>query len=363
MSDGGPGGKSIKVWFGTVTVCRPGSQTQCQTIDHLLLDTGSTGLRVLSSVLSPTLSLPAVNGPNGQPMLNCAQYLDNSFTWGPVVSADVTLGGSTAANLPIQVIADPRYNALSAKCATGVANATTSELGAKGILGIGLFQQDCGVGCSRVTNNGIYFNCSNAACTSVAATTASTNLQLQNPVGAFSHDNNGILIDLPPVNAAGAPSVTGTMYFGIGTQANNTLGASTTVMTTNGNGYITTSFENVNLTTSFIDSGSNGIYFDYSPITQCTSSNLSGFYCPASVSSFPAINVGTNGASSLVSFSIDNASTQFANRSNAVLPQLAGTVNDAKTFDWGLPFFFGRRMYIGFEGRSTGTVQGTFFAY
>src|ERR1700735_4765928 len=41
--------------FVSVTLCAPGSTTNCQTIDHVLVDTGSVGLRVLQSVLTPSL--------------------------------------------------------------------------------------------------------------------------------------------------------------------------------------------------------------------------------------------------------------------------------------------------------------------
>ncbi|MGB9364088.1 MAG: DUF3443 family protein, partial [Candidatus Sulfotelmatobacter sp.] len=41
--------------FANVTVCVPGTST-CQTIDGVLVDTGSSGLRIISSALS--LSLP-----------------------------------------------------------------------------------------------------------------------------------------------------------------------------------------------------------------------------------------------------------------------------------------------------------------
>ena len=53
----------VNVPFVTVTVCVPGSTTQCQTIDHVTVDTGSSGLRIISSVLSITLppqTIPAV---------------------------------------------------------------------------------------------------------------------------------------------------------------------------------------------------------------------------------------------------------------------------------------------------------------
>ncbi len=360
--DNGPAGNAVNVPYATVTVCQAGSTSQCQTIDHVLLDTGSTGLRVLSSVLSSSLNLPVQNGASGFPLLNCSQFLDGSFTWGPVVRADVSLGSNTASNLPIQVIADQRYNATSAVCGTGQANATVSALGAKGILGIGLFQQDCGPGCANVANNGVYYTCSSAACTKAVATTVAQTLQLQNPAGSLTHDNNGLLIDLPAVAGSGAVSTSGSLYFGIGTQTNNGLGAAS-VQTTDNNGYITTAFGGKNLATSFIDTGSNGLYFDTATITRCTGSSVFGFYCPAAATTLTAVNIGANGTRTTVTFGVDSASRLLANTANSVLPQLSGPVGDSQTFDWGLPFFLGRRVFIGFESRVTGTQQGPFFAY
>src|SRR5260370_9145603 len=49
--------------FTSVTVCAPGSTSNCQTISGILVDTGSSGLRILSSVL--TVSLPQQTAPGG----------------------------------------------------------------------------------------------------------------------------------------------------------------------------------------------------------------------------------------------------------------------------------------------------------
>ena len=46
----------------SVTVCTPGTST-CQTIDDILLDTGSYGLRIFKQAL--TVSLPQVTGAAG----------------------------------------------------------------------------------------------------------------------------------------------------------------------------------------------------------------------------------------------------------------------------------------------------------
>lgn len=360
--DSGPGGNSVNVLYTTVTVCHPGSQSQCQTIDHVLLDTGSTGLRLLSSVLSPSLSLSASTGASGFPLLNCLQFLDTSFTWGPVVSADVVFGANTASNVSIQVIADPKFTALSSACATGLANDSVGALGAKGVLGVGLFKEDCGQGCTSAANNGVYYTCTSATCQRVAGTTVSLSKQIKNPVVLLAHDNNGVVIDLPSVAGSGANSVAGSMYLGIGTQSNNQVGAAS-VLTTDGNGYIATTFAGRNLATSFLDTGSNGLYFDSTTIALCTDPKASGYFCPATAATLTATNAGLNGVKATVSFGIDNATTQLANTTYFAFPRLAGPINDFQTFDWGLPFFFGRRVFIGIEGQSSNVGPGPFFAF
>ncbi|MGA9992093.1 MAG: DUF3443 family protein, partial [Thiobacillaceae bacterium] len=51
---GPPGVHAINGPYVSVTLCAPGT-TNCQTIDHLLVDTGASGARVLASVLQPAL--------------------------------------------------------------------------------------------------------------------------------------------------------------------------------------------------------------------------------------------------------------------------------------------------------------------
>src|SRR3569623_801595 len=65
---GPPGAENVNGLFTTVTLCVPGT-AQCQSIDHVLVDTGSIGLRVLAAEL--TLSLPAVKTGSGQQLLVC----------------------------------------------------------------------------------------------------------------------------------------------------------------------------------------------------------------------------------------------------------------------------------------------------
>ena len=74
--------------------------------------------------------------------------------------------------------------------------------------------------------------------------------------------------------------------------------------------------------------------------------------------------VGANAVSSSVfSFSIDKATDLFASGTNTVLPTLAGPMGDPTSFDWGMPFFYGRRVFIGIEGMSPSLAAGSFYAF
>lgn len=74
--------------FTTVTICKPGTST-CQDIPDVLVDTGSDGLRLLSSQV--TVSLPAVTDNSSNPLQECVGFSDGSYVWGGVVSADIKL--------------------------------------------------------------------------------------------------------------------------------------------------------------------------------------------------------------------------------------------------------------------------------
>jgi hypothetical protein len=355
----GPANNTVNGLYASVTICVPGT-SNCQTIDGVQVDTGSVGLRLLASAV--TLSLPAVNDSGGHPIGNCATYADKSFTWGPVVTADVQLAGETAAAVPIQLVAAPAFADAPSDCSNGGTAAHTADaLSAHGLLGVGVFRQDCGPACSPGGVSPpppVYYSCSGQACSTTAVPLGS---QLQNPVWLFPQDNNGLLVSLPTVSPTGAPSAAGTLVFGIGTQANNGLG-SARVYTTDYSGNFTTSFNGAEYSSSYLDTGSNGLYFlDDSTIglPACPGED-SGWSCPPSTVNFTATNRGSNGTSGSVSFSIANAERLFATGNNA-LANLGGP--DTGDFDWGLPFFFGRTTFIGIEGQRSSAGAGPYWAY
>ncbi len=136
----------------SVTVCTPGTST-CQVVTDLLLDTGSAGLRIFKQALS--VPLPQVTVGSGS-LAECIQFGDGSSDWGPVQMASVILGNEPAVQVPIQVI-DATFGALSSACRN--ADTSPASAGFNGILGVGLFAQDCGGLCASSANNGIYSAC------------------------------------------------------------------------------------------------------------------------------------------------------------------------------------------------------------
>jgi len=355
--DAGPT-NNINLLFTTVTICAPGSTSNCQSIDHVLVDTGSTGLRIMSSVLSPSLSLRQQTDANSNPVVECGQFA-SGFTWGPVKVADVRMAGELAGSVPMQVIGDPAFSVVPSDCsAIGGPLNSVSTLGANGLLGVGVFQQDCGPACALSVIPGTYYICPPTC----QATRASLAQQVQNPIGLFPVDNNGVIIALPSVSAMGAPSVRGSMIFGIGTQGNNGLGNAHVLPVNPNTATFTTVLNLVSYSNSFIDSGSNALFFD-STIPPCSGS-LAAFYCPPVTRNLSATNQGTSGALSTVTFQVANADSLFAaNPTFFAFGNLAGSNPDATSFDWGLPFFFGRNVFTAIEGQNTPAGPGPYVAY
>jgi hypothetical protein len=353
----GPTDNDADMLFISVTVCVPGTST-CQTIPDVQVDTGSEGLRILSSALS--ISLPSMT-QSENPLAECISFADNSFLWGPMATADIEMAGEKASSVPVQIVGDANFPGAPAACNTGGPNdGSLAELGAEGLIGLGVFQQDCGSACaapvSEVPN--MYYSCDTSGICSAASVSLAD--QLVDPVWEFPQDNNGLLITLPSIPATGAATASGSVIFGIGTQSDNALG-SATVYTTDDEGYFTTTFQGVAYPESFLDTGSNGLYFlSASTLGIAECSDEPGFYCPSATVSYTATNTGANGASGQVSFSIADADTLFAT-DDAAFNDLGGDNPDS--FDFGLPFFFGRSVFIGIQGQSSPGGTGPYWAY
>jgi hypothetical protein len=361
--DNGPpgGGGSVDVAFVSVTLCVPGTTT-CQTIDHVTVDTGSSGLRIISSVLPSSFALPQQTATTGSGLAECFQF-DDGYTWGSVNLADVKIAGEVAANIPVHLI-DPSFASVPGDCSSsGPAENTVADFGAKGIIGINQIVADCGSYCAdqNPVQTGSYYSCAGSTCTAVAVAVAD---QVPNPIARFAKDSNGAVLQFPVVPAAGAATLAGSLVFGIGTAPNNGLG-SASVLTVDSDGNLTTVFNGQTFDTSYIDSGTNALSFNDTAIPQCTSAESSGYFCPTSTVSLTAQNKGLNGVTSSVSFTVANSDMLFANASYTAFDDLAtpyGT-SDNTTFVWGFPFFIGRSVYVAVDGASTPGGKGPYVAY
>jgi hypothetical protein len=337
----------------SVTVCAPGSTSNCQTINNIQVDTGSFGLRVVGpGVLNSSLqsALQPITVSGGQ-LAECATFADG-VTWGTVRTASISIGGETATNIPIQIIGDKDTSTVPSQCNSGSVENTASDLGANGILGIGTAPTDCGATCANAATAvsfSNYFACPNGG--SCARTQVSLAQQVANPVARFPTDNNGVIVQMPPVSDTGASSATGTLVFGIGTQSNNALAAAQT-FTTDAYGDLNNSVFNGTTVQAFFDSGSNAYFFSDSSIAQC--SKYTGFYCPSSAQTRSITLVGLNNVKATADIGILSAATLFSNGSNYAFNDLAGRIGGSASFDLGLPFFYGRHMYVGFDQTANG---------
>ena len=379
----GEAGGFVNEIFTTVTVCPHGTQN-CATIPNVEIDTGSIGLRLLSSALgSVTLNPISING---NPLEECVQFGDTSYTWGPMQLADVEIAGEKASDIPVQLLgpppstvpADCLANPVNSTLLNGGDDDTLATVGANGILGIGDGSVDCGSGCAGIAIGSAfsgypYYICPSGKCEEVAVSTVQ---QAANPVAAFSTDRNGVMITLPPVGATGGVSVTGTMIFGIGTQADNALGSATLysldpcgsfpTVTYNGIAYTDTSCNGTGSGLGgFLDTGSTGLFvsdaatLSFLGISDCgQNTNGAGFYCvsPGTTATLSNIALSGNGAGSgvLTSLNIFDATTLFKTN-NAVFNDLgsdSGTSPSTDYFDFGAPFFIGRTVFIGIAGEA-----------
>lgn len=359
---------AANVIYTTVTVCQQGTTDHCIPIDHVLVDTGSTGLRLLASAVDSTVW---GNSPyatqNGQTMAECMQFADG-YTWGTIKKLDIKVSNETATNIPVQIIGDYSYTGVPTSCANtgGKAENDLTTLGAKGIIGIGYFKQDCGSYCEQVANNTLYYTCdptNTANCTNVAVPVAQ---QVVNPVSAFPQDNNGSTITL---NSAGAPQATGsgTLTFGVGTRDNNGI-TSGQFYQADSSGTFKVTYKGVTQQ-AIVDSGSSVFFFSDPSIPTCSQSGFAGFYCPASVTTISSLFSGYNGNNATINFNIDNAQNLYTNYgSDMVQPTLSASSSSfngslSGVFDLGSPFFYGRSVTTVIEGGSTskGTGPGVVF--
>lgn len=360
--------------YVTLTVCEPGSASHCVTIDHVFLDTGSVGLRILKSQVAG-LALPAVtvpaDGASTTPAgraLECYPFVLGAV-WGPLASADLKIAGEVAKSLPMQIIDDatPMVDAAPASCvaaANGGLQNSVASLQANGILGIGMLAYDCGLSCSRGDYSSgytLYYSCPGPTGSPCVPAAIPSGLQTQNPVVLFPVDNNGTVVALPALPDLGAGLVKGRLVFGIGTQANNQIPPAAKMIFVDANPvsasylYFTTATGAARYVDSYIDSGSNAFFFDDLTLAkgcQSSTASASGWYCPTSVARRSATLTDTFGTVAQVDYAVASADLLFGTPSVAFADLAGAAGQGVSTFVWGLPFFYGRSVFTSIWGQT-----------
>ena len=409
-------GVSTNMLFADVTVCSPGGvrtdPTQCVTIDHVLVDTGSVGLRIIASKVS-ALHLTPISSA-GQDVWQCYPFVIGGL-WGRNVGADVWLGQQVTTQPPvaIQLIDDQSVMSPPDDCRT-VTDATidlsnilasAGDLGANGILGIGSTTLDCGFYCEQgsyhVTrsdppgSSNLYFACAvgetNSARCSLTPVPAA--FQVFNPVAALSAGfNNGVVLKMPaiPANNPGAQTAMGELILGIDV-ANMPMNAQKVylgVLDTVSDSYLSikTFFNGHSFANSYLDTGTNGMFFYDASMQPCDNltpatalTKLFYWYCPATTMAGLRADLSDGDPSANPAVAVPFQIANYARLSlteNTAFSDLAGAVNgygplntplntyvaDTKTFAWGMPFFYGKQVYLSIWEQS-GSVNGPWYAW
>ena len=363
--DQGPAGlqlTAVNTPYITINLCEPGTNN-CQMIDHIEVDTGSVGLRVIASVITTISLTPFASGPNAE----CLAFADGD-SWGSLATADLDLPISTekAPGITVHLIGAAQAGNPPATCQGMKTENTVADFGANGILGVGPFINDCNSGgnCPPGNQSANYYTCSApGTCSQVTASLAQ---QVPNPLTVLTDnankqtDTNGVIMELPPVSGANQANPSGSLVFGIGTRGNNAL-TGTKLVADPQTGNISATLNGTNYSTAYLDSGSNANFFNDNTLSACPAPN-NGFYCGGTPKDENATLHGGGGIDLAASFTVDDANQQFSsNPSYTALPDLSGPGLDATTFDLGLSFFFGRNVFTGLEDVSNNGQP--YFAY
>lgn len=360
----------------SVKVCLPGSTSQCTTISNIILDSGSTGLRIMKSAV--TLSLPHVsvpaqvsqNLPGGSLLAECYPFV-TSNAWGTVHAADLYLGGEPAlASASLHLMDSTFGNGPPLNAGTGVGSGcatngfdllTMSNLRANGILGVLPMQYDNKPAGNLAPANEYWACVPGGNCTLLEGTVpglaprvSKGALQLvANPVFSLPADNNGLIFQFPAVPDTGAVSAEGTLLLGIGTAGNNQVPSGMTLLAFDPFARVTVSYNQQIMGAPGavpIDTGNPVTDFSASALAEplCTLSGIQTLLCPFTTKSFPVglgsiQSLSTNRLSS--SLLVGNAQSLLVSSGNRLFNNL---VNDSSFPALGLPFFLGKTVYMAF---------------
>lgn len=342
-------GNGTNVPYITIKICKPGvvpvNTEYCQVIDHVMIDTGSFGLKINQSALSGdfTSSLPTLNDINNNPVYTCAQY-GSGYMFGSDNYADIYISGEKARNMPIQIINDGNQSNLPIQCtSTGKFN-NLANYGAKAILGI-----NPSVYLSNDSfDNFTFINNQYQQIMGSSDIIESINV---NPIVGFGVDNNGIIFNLPTVTSNQNVNIYGEIIFGLDTKINNLVNANEVISAAQGGQFYAQNISPTagESTEAIIDTGTNGFMFA-ADLAVCHGTNI---YCPSSTTDWVTKVFGVNGLTQ------SNITQQISNSvsRNQIAPFMGLIRPNSQGIIYGMPFLFSKTVFMSFE--STQTALGT----
>ncbi len=364
---------SVNVPLVTIKVCVPGTQI-CQSIDHVLLDTGSTGLSIFSNTtggeINTTMTpLPHLQDVLGRNIYDCFAYGDGFVDAGGMYQADVYIGNHKAPIQTIGVFGDsetyfstlcqrnPVVNTQPSGDYVIQSPSGTIGRGINGILGIApyklsLINETTAQACDSL------FSCVAYQYTSVNAPS--------NILSRLTTDNNGFTLSLPSLTIPAdseynSPPFTGNIILGINTKSNNIITSTPIYLSSEGYIFCYSGSWKANI---LFDTGGVAYFIGNSLINLLTPYGYSIVYgdfialpdnesLHITLPSYDAHNTKIN-----LEITISDTATMKKIWAGSVIPDLVFTNNIpqlSNTFDFGIPFFFGKNVSFLFDGA---TMQG-----
>ena len=330
----------------SVTVCEPGTD-RCATIKDVMVDTGSTGLRLEASAVPSWPALPKFTGPGGTRLAECLRFVHDT-AWGPLYRADVRLGGLMAKALPLQVI-DDVGGPQPAACPRSDLRPTSN-----GTLGVSQHLYDCQGACEQRADAPGTFVEDGTAWLPVQGTVEPA-YRLPNPVSYLVGHDNGIVIELPSPPDGGARDVAGTLTFGVGTAENNRLGTSG-ILRLDAVGRFTTVFGGKSYPASYIDSGTETYVLHDDSLPRCQ--GMTWAYCAEPRLFLDAEMVGRDEKRIPIGFAIGNYQARREQPAGASDDVAEAAEARSEGFVWGAPFFLGRRVSLVMDGKGVPGIPG-----
>ncbi len=329
-----------------ITVCQPGTP-RCATIEDVMIDTGSTGLRLESSAVPTWLRLPPFLGPGGRPLAECVRFVHDT-AWGTLNRADVRLGGLTARGLPLQVV-DDQGGSQPPACPRSDVRPTSN-----GTLGVGQHLFDCQGACEqRAEAPGVFVRDDTGW--SPIEGVVEPRYRLPNPVSYLPGHDNGIVIDLGSPPNGGAREITGTLTFGVGVVAGDGVGTAG-ILHLDASGRFTTMLGGRSYPSSYIDSGTETYVLSDDGLPRCR--DMAWAYCAEPRRTLDAEMVGADGGKIMTRFSVGSYRASRERHAGASDDVAEVAEPQSTAFVWGAPFFLGRRISLVIDGRSIPSAPG-----